>query len=79
MSTCLKQDSNPGPLDPKAERLPQDHDATLESSTYRLKSSKDLDSLRNITEQRDQWRGLSTRIQEAAEVLKSHDCKVQPR
>ncbi|GFS00620.1 hypothetical protein ElyMa_006403000 [Elysia marginata] len=25
----MQQDSNPGPLDPKAERLPLDHDATL--------------------------------------------------
>ena len=40
----------------------------LESSTYCLKTFKDIENLKKIAEQRDQWRILCTRIQKAAEA-----------
>ena len=45
----------------------------LESSTYCLKTFKDIENLKKIAEQRDQWRILCTRIQKAAEALQSGD------
>ena len=45
----------------------------LESSTYCLKTFKDIENMKKIAEQRDQWRILCTRIQKAAEALQSDD------
>ena len=51
----------------------------LESSTYCLKTSKDIDNLKKIAEQRDQWRILCTRIQKAVEALQSDDYDAERR
>ena len=45
----------------------------LESSTYCFKTFKDIENLKKIAEQRDQWRILYTRIRKAAEALQSDD------
>ena len=51
----------------------------LESSTYCLKTFKDIKNLKKIAEQRDQWRILCTRIQKAAEALQSDDYDAERR
>ena len=51
----------------------------LESSTYCLKTFKDIENLKKIAEQRDQWRILCTRIQKAAEALQSDDYDAERR
>ena len=54
----------------------------LESSTYSsycLKTFKDIENLKKIAEQRDQWRILCTRIQKAAEALQSDDYDAERR
>ena len=45
----------------------------LKSSTYCLKTFKDIENLKKIAEQRDSWRIICTRIQKAAEALQSDD------
>ncbi|GFS09575.1 hypothetical protein ElyMa_006625200 [Elysia marginata] len=42
-------------------------------STYCLKTFKDIENLKKIAEQMDQWRILCTRIQKEAEALQSDD------
>ncbi|GFS07037.1 very-long-chain enoyl-CoA reductase [Elysia marginata] len=39
----------------------------------RLKTNEDLDYLRSIAQDRQQWKGLTTKIQEAAEASRSED------
>ena len=51
----------------------------LESSTYCLKTFKDIENLKKIAEQRDQWRILCTRIQKAAEAFQSDDYDAERR
>ena len=51
----------------------------LESSTYCLKTLKNIENLKKIAEQRDQWRILCTRIQKAAEALQSDDYDAERR
>ena len=51
----------------------------LESSTCCLKTFKDIENLKKIAEQRDQWRILCTRIQTAAEALQSDDYDAERR
>ncbi|GFS21075.1 endonuclease-reverse transcriptase [Elysia marginata] len=51
----------------------------LQSSTFCLKTFKNIESLKKITEQRDQWRILCTRIQKAAEALQSDDYDAERR
>ena len=51
----------------------------LESNTYGLKTFKDIENLKKIAEQRDQWRILCTRIQKAAEALQSDDYDAERR
>ncbi|GFR99437.1 very-long-chain enoyl-CoA reductase [Elysia marginata] len=51
----------------------------LESSTYCLKTFKDIENLKKMAEQRDQWRILCTRIQQAAEALQSDDYDAERR
>ena len=51
----------------------------LESSTYCLKTFKDIENLKKIAEQRNQWRILCTRIQKAAEALQSDDYDAERR
>ncbi|GFR75385.1 hypothetical protein ElyMa_003918100 [Elysia marginata] len=41
--------------------------------TYRLKPNEDLDHLRSIAQDRQQWKGLTTKIREAAEASRSED------
>ena len=51
------------------KRLSNSNDLSrLESSTYCLKTFKDIENLKKIAEQRDHWKILCTRIQKAAEV-----------
>ena len=51
----------------------------LESSTFCLKTVKDIKHLKKIAEQRDQWSILCTRIQKAAEALQSDDYDAERR
>ena len=51
----------------------------LESNTYGLKTFKDIENLKKIAEQRDQWRILCTGIQKAAEALQSDDYDAERR
>ena len=51
----------------------------LECSNYCLKTFKDIENLKKIAEQRDQWRILCTRIQKAAEALQSDDYDAELR
>ena len=51
----------------------------LESNTYGLKTFKDIENLKKIAEQRDQWRILCTRIPKAAEALQSDDYDAERR
>ncbi|GFS26219.1 hypothetical protein ElyMa_001710700 [Elysia marginata] len=51
----------------------------LESSTYCLKTFKDIENLKKIAEQRHQWRILCTRIQKEAEALQSDDYDAERR
>ncbi|GFR73715.1 hypothetical protein ElyMa_003875300 [Elysia marginata] len=51
----------------------------LESSTYCLKTFKDIENLKKIAEQRDQWRILCTRVQKEAEALQSDDYDAERR
>ncbi|KAK3745909.1 hypothetical protein RRG08_056718 [Elysia crispata] len=51
----------------------------LESNTYGLKTFEDIENLKKIAEQRDQWRILCTRIQKATEALQSDDYDAERR
>ncbi|KAK3773203.1 hypothetical protein RRG08_025869 [Elysia crispata] len=51
----------------------------LESNTYGLKTFKDIENLKKIAEQRDQWRILCTGIQKAAEALQTDDYDAERR
>ena len=51
----------------------------LESNTYGLKTFKDIENLKKIAEQRDQWSILCTGIQKAAEALQSDDYDAERR
>ena len=51
----------------------------LESNTYGLKTFKDIENLKKIAEQRDEWRILCTGIQKAAEALQSDDYDAERR
>ncbi|GFR89132.1 hypothetical protein ElyMa_004270700 [Elysia marginata] len=44
-----------------------------EEGELRLKTNEDLDQLRSIAQDRQQWKGLTTKIREAAEASRSED------
>ncbi|GFR68057.1 hypothetical protein ElyMa_005599000 [Elysia marginata] len=45
----------------------------LATGELRLKTNEDLDHLRSIAQDRQQWKGLTTKIREAAEASRSED------
>ncbi|GFR97646.1 hypothetical protein ElyMa_000997800 [Elysia marginata] len=45
----------------------------LPTGELRLKTNEDLDHLRSIAQDRQQWKGLTTKIREAAEASRSED------
>ncbi|GFR83921.1 hypothetical protein ElyMa_004137000 [Elysia marginata] len=45
----------------------------LPTSELRLKTNEDLDHLRSIAQDRQQWKGLTTKIREVAEASRSED------
>ena len=51
----------------------------LGKEEYSLKSYEDLEKLRNIAAQREQWKILCTRIQQEAEASQSDDYDAERR
>ncbi|GFS02849.1 hypothetical protein ElyMa_001133800 [Elysia marginata] len=45
----------------------------LPTGELRLKTNEDLDHLRSIAQDRQQWKGLTAKIREAAEASRSED------